>query len=112
MPYPNGNQCVSIQFHSSISQNVSLIGGVNYILEFKGCGRPINNTSNIIFIELLKNSNLFLTIVSDLITPTIWTTYSYAFTLNETGLFTLRFRGISNTDRSTAFQNILLKTSE
>lgn len=110
MPYPNGNQCVSIQFASSISQNVSLTSGINYTLLFKACGRPLT-TSNSITIELLKDNNLFSTIVSNLTTPTSWTIYTYNFTVNESNIFTFRIRGTSSQDRSTAFQNIILSPS-
>ena len=110
MPYPNGNQCVCLQGANTLSQNVSLTSGVNYTLLFKACGRP-STSSNIITIELLKNNNLFSTIVSNLTTPTSWKIYMYNFTVNESNIFTFRIRGTIILDRSTAFQNIILRQS-
>jgi hypothetical protein len=106
MPYPNGNQCVSIQRTHSISQTVNLIPG-NYTLSFYSVGRNCcdgSGQSNLVNIQLNGT-----TIYS--VQPPVdkWTQYSKTFNVTNRGNNEIKFQGTwKDGDRSSAFQNIYL----
>ena len=114
-PYPNGNQCVSIQNTSYISCTLNLTTGVNYNLSLYGCGRNCctNQKTNPINIQLYTNENAFISNIYSF-TPPIsqWTNYSAKFTVPKTGIYNIFFKGtITSGDQSTAIQNISLNSS-
>jgi hypothetical protein len=105
IPYPNGNQAVSLQLTGSISQILNLPTGTHQ-LTFMACGRPCcdgSNISNPIDVQINGTSILR---VQPIISR--WTKYSTTFTINgNQGSTTIRFSGTwSNSDRSSAIQNI------
>jgi hypothetical protein len=117
MPYPSGDQCVSIQMTASISQTINLSAGTSYTLTFSACGRnccdgsgqanPIN-----IFLNLNTTSSTNNQIYT--FTPGInnWTNLSTNFTVQTSGNYSLVFQGTwSQGDRSTAMQNIQISGS-
>jgi hypothetical protein len=116
MPYPGGNQCVSIQNTDYIYTPLTLNTGVNYTITFSGCSRNCCNNPNVgnpINIQLYTNLNAFISTITT-ITPSVnsWTKYSYTFTVPTTQSYYLYFKG-SNTsgDQSTAIANVRLNSS-
>ena len=112
VPYPNGNQCVSIQRTQYISQLVNLNSSVNYTLTFYACGRNCcaGTLVNTIQIQLYTNQNAFISTIYT-VTPPInkWTLYTVNFTVPTSQTYNLYFKGtISSYDQSTALQNISL----
>ena len=113
MPYPNGNQCVSIQNVGDINTLVNLNTGVNYTLTFYACGRTCcngANSANPINIQLYTNLNAYISQIYNF-TPTVnaWNMYSITFTVPTTQSYKLYFTGTNSTgDQSSAIQNISL----
>jgi cell division protein FtsB len=113
MPYPNGNQCVSIQNRGAINTVVSLNSGVTYTLTLKACGRNCcrgTTTSNPINIELYTNVNAFITQIANFTSEiNSWKTYSFKFTVPTSQSYKLYFKGTNaQGDRSTALTGITL----
>ena len=106
IPYPNGNQAVSLQFTGSISQNLNLAPGT-YHLTFKACGRPCCDGSNISnAIDVQINGKTIYNVKPIVST---WSSYSTDFTIDENSptTTTIRFAGTwPSSDRSSAIQNI------
>lgn len=102
LPYPNGDQAVSLLKTASISQTVNLTSG-NYRLSFSACSKnqsnPIDiqlNGITIYHVEPLSNS---------------WTNYVTQITISESGSQILSFVGTwsdDSSDRSSAIQDIKL----
>ncbi len=116
MPYPNGNQCVSIPNVTFINTILSLNSGVTYTLSFKACGRNCcrgTTTSNPINIELYTNLDAFISKIDNFTAPiNSWTTYSFKFTVPTSQSYKLFFKGTNNSgDRSTALTGITLDLS-
>lgn len=116
MPYPNGNQCVSIQNRTFINTIISLNSGVTYTLTFKACGRNCcrdTTTSNTINIELYTNLDAFISKIDNFSAPiNSWTTYTFKFTVPTSQSYKLFFKGTNNSgDRSTALTGISLDLS-
>lgn len=111
IPYPSGNQCVSIQETSSIGQIINLQGGVSYTLTFYACGR--SGISNPIDIDLYDMNNVLVTNIYSIQPPVSqWTLYTTSFTAPSSQQYQLYFTGTwSSSDRSTAIQNIQLNSS-
>jgi hypothetical protein len=115
MPYPNGNQCVSLQNTTYIYALVNLSAGVNYTLTFYACGRNCcmnPNEGNEISIQLYINEKDFIKEIFHT-TPPInqWTQYTANFTVPTTQVYNLTFSGVNNSgDRSSAIQNISLSS--
>jgi len=112
-PYPNGNQCVSLQNTTYINTMLNLSAGVNYTLTFYACGRNCCDGSNPINIRLYTTSD---EVVEDIYNfqPPInqWTNYTVNFTSPVTGTYKLFFIGTWTAgDRSTAIQNIQLNST-
>ena len=106
IPYPNGNQCVSIQMTNSISQSFNLPSGL-ITLTFMACGRNCcdgSGQSNPV--NILLNDNVIYTVN---VGVDSWTNITTNYTITASGEYTLTFQGTWNQgDRSTAFQNIQL----
>ena len=112
IPYPNGNQCASIQNTQELWTNVWIPFNtdVTYTLTWSACGRNCcdgSGKSNPINIGL--EGNTFYTLNAAVGN---WQTYSTTFTVNSNGGQRLSFIGTwTESDRSTAIQNIQLSSS-
>jgi hypothetical protein len=112
MPYPSGNQCVSIQNTQYICATLTLNTGVNYTITFSACSRNCCNNPNVgnpISLQLYTNLNAFISSVANF-TPTPvnkWQNYSYTFTVPTTQTYKLCFSGTNTSgDQSTAIANV------
>jgi hypothetical protein len=114
MPYPSGEQCISIQMTSSINQTIQLTANKQYTLTFSACGRnccdgsglsnPINIFLNASTSTTNNNQNQIYSFTANV---SGWANYSTNFTVSSTGNYFLIFQGTwSNSDRSTALQKI------
>jgi len=103
-PYPNGNQCASIQNTGSISQTLELSEG-DYFLSFFAIGRSIGSNN----IDIQLNGKSFNSVQP----PTNkWTSYQFQFHVSKKGSNILSFKGTtSKADYSTALQNISVSLS-
>jgi len=108
MPYPNGNQCASIQMTQQLWTTwIPFTAGVTYTLTFYACGRNCCDGSgkpNPINIGL--EGKTFYTL-----NPTVgqWKKYSTTFTVNNSGSQRISFIGTWTAgDRSTAIQGVSL----
>jgi len=114
-PYPNGNQCVSIQRESYINTVATLNSGITYTLTFKACGRnccmnPVE--SNPINIQLYTNLNAFISQIGNFTAPlSSWTSYTFTFTVPSSQTYKIYFTGTNPGDASTALQGISLSGS-
>jgi hypothetical protein len=116
IPYPGGNQCVSIQNSSYISTQLTLNMGVNYTLTFSACSRNCCNNpnkGNPINIQLYTNSNAYISQIANLTPPVnSWKNYSYIFTVPTSQSYNLYFKGTNTSgDQSTAISNVALNSS-
>ena len=113
IPYPNGNQCTSIQGTQSLSQTMNLSIGT-YTLHWSACGRgPFsdNGKSNLILVSLLTGNQKISVYRCE---PPISSWEGYTTTINvlTTGQNTLTFEGTWPTAyRSTAIQGITLSSN-
>lgn len=113
IPYPNGNQCVSIKNTNYISQVINLTIDLIYTIKFSACGRNCctkPTTTNPIKIDLCDSNNKVITTIYQTTPPVNkWTTYSTTFTVNKSQNYNLKISGTNSTgDRSTAIQDITL----
>jgi hypothetical protein len=113
MPYPSGNQCVSIQNSSYINTQLALNSGVTYTLTFSACSRNCCKNPNIgnpINIQLYTNLNAYISQISNFTAPiNSWKTYSYTFTVPTSQTYKIYFSGTNSSgDQSTALANIAL----
>ena len=116
IPYPNGNQCISLQGTSNIRQNIKLQSGVNYTLTLYACGRNCcvsPNSGNPVNIDLYDQNMVFIKNIYKFTPPVNkWTKYSVTFTVSSSLTYRIYFSGqTTNADRSTAIQNISLTGS-
>jgi hypothetical protein len=116
MPYPSGEQCISIQMTSSINQTVQLKANTPYTLSFSACGRNCcdgSGQSNPINIQLYTTSDGWVQNIYQFQPPVNeWTNYTTNFSVQATGTYKLFFSGTwTSSDRSTAIQNIQLNSS-
>ena len=101
IPYPNGNQCVSIQMTNSISQSFNLPSGL-ITLTFMACGYAKGTNP----VDILLNNNVIYTVN---IGVGIWTNITTTYTVPTSGKYTLTFKGTTKSyNNSTALQNIKL----
>lgn len=109
IPYPGGNQCVSIQNLASINTVLSLQPEVTYTLTFMGCGRTPSNEINI---ELYTNLDAFISQIANFTPPMkVWTSYKYTFTVPTAQNYKLTFRGTNKSgDKSSALTNIIVQS--
>jgi len=115
-PYPNGNQCVSIQNGGYINTVSTLNSGVTYTLTFKACGRNCcmnPNQGNPINIQLYTNLNAYISQIANFTAPVnSWTSYTFTFTVPSSQSYKIYFTGTNNSgDRSTALQGVSLSGS-
>lgn len=116
MPYPGGNQCVSLQNTTYINALLNLSTGVTYTLTFSACSRNCcksPNVGNPINIQLYTNLNAYISQVANFTPPVnSWTNYSYTFTVPTTQSYKLFFSGTNTSgDQSTAVANIALNSA-
>ena len=108
MPYPSGNQCVSIQNTQYICATLTLNTGVTYTITFSACSRNCCNSQNIgnpINLQLYTNLNAFISTVANFTPSPVnkWQNYSYTFTVPTTQTYKLYFSGTNTSgDQSTA----------
>jgi hypothetical protein len=106
MPYPNGNQCCSIQATAYIEQIINLSTGT-YYLSFIACGRPGYSGATTLDIQL--NGETFYSVTPP---TTEWIVYKSSFSVTTSGNNIIRFLGTTDdVYNSTAFQGILLENS-
>ena len=115
-PYPNGNQCVSLQNTTYINCLVNLVAGATYTISFYSCGRSCcttPNTSNPVNVQLYTTSNQWVQNIYQYTPPVnTWTQYTANFTVQTTGTYKLFFSGTNTSgDRSSAIQNIVLNST-
>ena len=105
-PYPNGNQCASIQMTQELwSDWMSFSPGVTYTISFDACGRNCCDGSG--EANPINVGVEYTTFYS--FTPPVnkWTKYSTTFTVDSQGSKRLSFKGTwTASDRSTAIQNV------
>jgi hypothetical protein len=108
MPYPNGNQCASLQKTQELwtANWINFSPGVTYTISFDACGRNCCDGSGLanpvdIWLEGTKLNYSF--------TPPVnkWTKFSTTFTVDSQESKRVAFKGTWTAgDRSTALQNI------
>jgi hypothetical protein len=103
IPYPSGNQAVSLQNQGSMSQKLFLVKG-EYVLSFRSIGRRTQNGPNKIVVYLSDKEIFTQTPPSDR-----WRGYSVKINIDKDGEYEIKFVG-QNTrgDRSTAIQDVRL----
>ena len=109
IPYPNGNQAVSLELTASISQNVNLKKNIKYSLKLFCSGRNCCDGVNPIKIELYDSTGKMMLSILD-ITPTlVWSEYTASFTSPDTQTYKLAFSGITESgNKSSGIQGIKL----
>lgn len=117
MPYPNGEQCVSMQKDAYISTILQLEVGVNYTLSIMACARNCcmaTNNGNPIKIELYTNLDAYISTITTLNAEVnSWKSYAFSFTVPISQSYTIYFKGTyTDGDQSTAIQNISLDQNE
>ena len=98
MPYPGGNQCVSIYYNQYIYQLITLPTG-SYSLSFYLCGSNIGSGGNEIGLgigstsspQTQENQNFYQTPPVD-----VWTQYTVNFTITTSGPFQITFWGFND----------------
>lgn len=115
MPYPFGDQAISIQKTNFISQVVSLEKDVNYTLSFYASGRNCCDGSRksnpiSIYLNQANNNNSKVSIFDFEAVINEWKYYTSTITISNTGNYIITFQGkFSQGDRSTAIQNIQIQ---
>jgi hypothetical protein len=109
IPYPNGNQAVSIQLSASISQDVQLKKNVKYNLKLFCSGRNCCNGVNTIKVELYNSSGKMVLNILEIVPTLVWSEYTATIISPETDTYKLTFSGTGTSgDKSSAIQNIEL----
>jgi len=109
-PYPNGNQCISLQKTGEVSATLNLQAGSSYSVSLMACGRNCcdkSGQSNPVDI-LLDNVKIYS------FTPPVnkWTEYSTTFTGTKSGAQQMKIQGTwTASDRSTAIQGVSVTLS-
>lgn len=116
MPYPSGNQCVSIQKTNYMYTTLTLNTGVDYTISFSACSRDCcmdKNVGNPVELKLHTNLDAFISSI-ETITPSpinTWVDYNITFTVPTTQTYRLYFSGTYNAgDQSTAIANVQLNS--
>jgi hypothetical protein len=104
IPYPNGNQCVSLQEESSIAQTLNLTPG-SYTLTFYAVGRDCCDGILVNPVIILLNGTQIYSFQPPIGT---WTSYSTTFNVIKNGSNVITFKGTATDDQSTAIQNIII----
>ena len=96
VPYPGGNQCVSIYYNQYIYQVLNLTAGT-YTLTFIACGSNIGGAGNPINI-VISSTNSSQATQSFNVTPpvNVWTPYTETFNITTSGPFQITFAGTTN----------------
>ena len=115
LPYPEGQQAVSLQNLSNISQTVNLIPGT-YTLKWNSIGRSTGSNLINVYCNVNTISPAQTVTTSPIFTYTptnAWNLYSTPITISTTGNYTIGFYGTIHSpgDGSSAIQNIRLSTS-
>ena len=109
IPYPNGNQAVSLQNTASISQSVNLTKNMKYSLKLFCSGRNCCNGVNSIKIELYDSNNEMILEILEINPTLVWSKYTANFTSPDTQKYKLTFSGIGKSgDKSSGIQGIKL----
>ena len=109
IPYPNGNQAVSIQNTSSISQSINLTKNVKYSLKLFCSGRNCCNGINPIKIELYDSNNKMVLNILEIKPTLVWSEYTANFKSPDTQTYQLTFSGTNTSgDKSSGIQGIEL----
>lgn len=116
LPYPKGNQCISIQKTNNVRQNISLSANVSYTLSFYSCGRDcckMPNSGNPLSIDLYDQNMTLVKHIYD-VTPEIkkWQYYSVVFDVPTDARYRLYISGkTTDADRSSAIQGINIEAN-
>ena len=110
MPYPNGNQCCSIQKTGELWTGWISFPSGTYTLSFKACGRNCCDNSGISNqLDIFLESTQIYTITPPI---DVWTEYSTTFTVPSTGSYRINFKGMwTSSDRSSAIQHVSVMSS-
>jgi hypothetical protein len=97
IPYPGGNQCVSIWYNQYIYQLITLQAGT-YSLSFYLCGSNIGSGGNPINITIASTGSPGQATQTFSFTPPVdvWTQYSQQFSITVSGPFQITFAGTTN----------------
>ncbi len=116
MPYPGGNQCVSIQNVCYISTTLPLTTSTTYTITFSSCSRNCCNSPNVgnpINLQIYTSANAFISTVANFTAPiNKWQNYSYTFTVPTSQNYSIFFTGTNSAgDQSTAIANVALNST-
>ena len=94
IPYPNGNQCVSVYYNQYIYQTLNLSTGA-YTLSFYLCGDSVGGASNPIGLTIASTGSPGQATQTFTFTPPVdvWTQYTQEFTITSPGPFQITFAG-------------------
>ena len=110
MPYPNGEQCVSIQKTQELWTNDKMVftPGITYSISFHACGRNCCDKSGLANpIDIGLEGKTFYSFTPPV---SVWTKYSATFTSDSNVGQRISFKGTWTTsDRSSAIQGISLQ---
>jgi hypothetical protein len=97
IPYPGGNQCVSIYYNQYIYQLITLQAGT-YSLSFYLCGSNIGSGGNPINVTIASTGSPGQATQTFSFTPPVdvWTQYSQQFSITVSGPFQITFAGTTN----------------
>ncbi len=112
IPYPNGNQCVSIYYNQYIYQVLNLSTG-SYTLSFYLCGSNIGNAGNPINLTIASTGSPGQATQTFSFTPPVdtWTQYTQEFNITVSGPFQITFAGTTSGLYS-ALTSVSLSSSE
>jgi hypothetical protein len=112
IPYPGGNQCVSIYYNQYIYQILNLTAGT-YTLSFMACGSSVGGAGNQLGIgigstlspQTQANQNFYATPPVN-----VWTPYTETFNITTSGPFQITFWGF-NDGLYSALANVSLSST-
>jgi len=112
IPYPNGNQCVSIYYNQYIYQVLNLSTG-SYTLSFYLCGSNIGSGGNPINLTIASTGSPGQATQTFSFTPPVdtWTQYTQEFNITVSGPFQITFAGTTSGLYS-ALTSVSLSSSE
>jgi len=112
IPYPVGDQCVSIQTGGTISQGLANVSAGTYSLTFYACGRNCcDNSGKSNPINVLLNNVSIYSIDNPVIN--VWTKHTTTFSVTQAGSSVITFKGTwTESDRSTALQGISIGNTD
>jgi len=97
IPYPNGNQCVSIYYNQYIYQLITLPTD-SYTLSFYLCGSSVGGAGNPINVTISSTGSPGQATQKFSFTPPVnkWTQYTQEFNITASGPFQITFAGTTN----------------